>query len=298
MSNDQQPICDYEGSDYQTTFWDHGDRRYEDRVEEIALKRLLPSSGRLLLELGAGAGRNTGRYSGYERVVLLDYSRTQLLQAQERLGRSNRLIYVAANIYRLPFASGLFDGVTLIRTLHHLADPMLAMRQVRRTLEPGAVFILEFANKQNLKAIARFVFRAQDWNPFTLAPVEFARLNYDFHPKAVRNWLRESGFITRRQLTVSHFRIGWMKRHVPLGLLVGMDSLAQLTGDWWQLTPSVFVKAVADPTGARASPDDFFQCPECGSAELKQMDTNLVCQQCKSSWRFEDGIYDFRAPVA
>ena len=76
------PVCNYEGSDYQTSFWDQGGREYEDRAEAIALKRLLPARGRLLLELGAGAGRNTPRYTGYERIVLLDYSRTQLEQAR------------------------------------------------------------------------------------------------------------------------------------------------------------------------------------------------------------------------
>ncbi len=55
----QPPVCDYDGSDYQSSFWDKGGREYEDRVEAIALKRLLPQSGHLLLELGAGAGRNT-----------------------------------------------------------------------------------------------------------------------------------------------------------------------------------------------------------------------------------------------
>jgi ubiquinone/menaquinone biosynthesis C-methylase UbiE len=80
------PVCDYEGSDYQASFWDQGGRDYEDRTEAIALKRLLPKSGGLMLELGAGAGRNTPRYRGYEQVVLLDYSTTQLQQARERLG--------------------------------------------------------------------------------------------------------------------------------------------------------------------------------------------------------------------
>ena len=39
-----------------------------------------------MLELGAGAGRNTPRYAGFERIVVLDYSTTQLAQAQQRLG--------------------------------------------------------------------------------------------------------------------------------------------------------------------------------------------------------------------
>ena len=34
MPEDQQPpVCDYEGSDYQTRFWETGGREYEDRSE-------------------------------------------------------------------------------------------------------------------------------------------------------------------------------------------------------------------------------------------------------------------------
>src|SRR5574338_829813 len=136
------PVCDYEGSDYQTSFWDTGGREYEDRSEAIALKRLLPHSGRLLLELGAGAGRNTPRYTGFDRIVLLDYSRTQLEQAQKRLGTSPRYIYVAADAYRLPFVDGLFDASTMIRTLHHMADAPQVLKQVRNVMQPGGAFIL------------------------------------------------------------------------------------------------------------------------------------------------------------
>ena len=56
MPDKQPPVCDYEGSDYQTRFWEKGGREYEDRCEAIALKNLLPHSGKLMLELGAGAG--------------------------------------------------------------------------------------------------------------------------------------------------------------------------------------------------------------------------------------------------
>jgi len=184
------PICNYEGSDYQASFWERGGRAYEDAVEAVALRRLLPGSGRLMLELGAGAGRNTPRYRNFERVVLVDYSSTQIEQAQQRLGVSNRFVYVAADIYHLPFTSGMFDAATMIRTLHHMADAPLALKQVRRVLQPGAVFILEYANKQNLKAILRFVLRRQTWSPFSPEPVEFTELNFDFHPKAVRAWLK------------------------------------------------------------------------------------------------------------
>lgn len=295
----QPPVCDYEGSDYQSSFWDRGEREYEARVEAIALQRLLPAQGRLLLELGAGAGRNTPRYVGFERVVLVDYSRTQLQQAQARLGLTDRYIYVAADIYRLPFAGGLFDAATMIRTLHHMADAPWALSQVRDALAPGSVFILEFANKLNLKAILRYLLGRQAWNPFALEPVEFAALNFDFHPASVRNWLGVLGFRIERILTVSHFRSGLLKRIVPIALLVWLDSLFQWTGSLWQLTPSVFVRAVASGRAPATRVVDMralFKCPDCGHMPLAEKEAYLECRQCARKWQKTEGIYDFRTP--
>lgn len=299
------PVCNYEGSDYQTSFWDQGGREYEDRAEAIALRKLLPKSGKLMLELGAGAGRNTPRYAGFERTVLLDYSTTQLAQAQERLGRADpqvgmpKYVYVAADIYRLPFRSGLFDGATMIRTLHHMADAPKALSQVRDVLKPGAVFILEFANKLNLKSILRYWLGRQDWNPFGLGPVEFVKLNFDFHPKAIRNWLGDLGFSIERTLAVSHFRLGILKRTIPAKFLSALDGLFQPTGALWQLTPSVFVKALMpeNKSDKNLIPDrviDLFKCPDCGNEKLEEREEHLHCPQCDAKWALREGIYDFR----
>lgn len=292
---DLPPICDYTNSDYQTSFWETGGRAYEDQVEAIALNRLLLASGKLLLEVGAGAGRNTPRYQGFERIVLVDYSRTQLQQAQQRLGRSGRYIYVAADAYRLPFVPGLFDAATMIRTLHHMAEPERALAQVRKVLQPQGIFILEYANKMNLKAILRYLSRRQSWSPFSQEAVEFTALNFDFHPKAIRRWLGEANFTVQRQLTVSHFRLGAFKRLVPTEILVKLDSLAQFTGDWWQLSPSVFLRAQAIGETPQAAAGTFFLCPACGHFPLEETDVGLPCPACQRLWVVEDGIYDFRA---
>ncbi len=295
MAEDRPPICDYEGSDYQTEFWEEGGREYEDRVEQVALKRLLPPQGDLLLEVGAGAGRNTPRYKDFAKIVLLDYSLTQLQKAQKRLGKSNRYVYVAGDVYRLPFVSGVFDCATMIRTLHHMADAPAALEQVRRVLQDQGVFILEYANKRNLKAIGRYLLGRQGWNPFSPQSVEFTELHFDFHPRTVRKWLQDLDFRIDRQLTVSHFRIDYLKRTVPTRILVTLDSIAQYTGDWFQLSPSIFVRSTR--VGDRASPESggrFFQCPKCGSSSLTKKGDHLLCLNCDRGWPIQDGIYDFR----
>ena len=294
------PVCNYEGSDYQQSFWEQGGREYEDRAEAIALKRMLPISGKLMLELGAGAGRNTPRYAGFERIILLDYSTTQLAQAQEKLGTAPKYIYVAADIYRLPFRDRQFDAATMIRALHHMANAPKALGQIRNVLQPNAVFILEFANKLNVKSILRYWFGRQSWNPFTLEPVEFVKLNFDFHPKAIRNWLGELGFTIEKTLTVSHFRLGILKRIIPARLLAALDGLFQPTGAIWQFTPSVFVKAKVEEKSAiklRNIPVnviELFKCPQCENEKLEDKNDHLYCSNCKSQWAVRDGIYDFR----
>jgi len=291
---EKPPVCDYEGSEYQTVFWEMGGREYEDQVESLALSRLLPKSGNLMLEIGAGAGRNTPRYQAFQRVVLVDYSTTQLQQAQANLGSSDRYIYVAADVYRLPFSPGIFDSATMIRTLHHMAEPQLALQQVRFALRPGATFILEYANKHNLKAILRYLLGRQSWSPFTPEAVEFTELNFDFHPKSIRNWLKQSDFLIHRQLTVSHFRLGSLKRLIPLDILVKMDGLAQLTGNWWQFTPSVFVASSAIGKTPITPPDDMFRCLICDQSDFDSTPAAFICRACGHEWPCKNGVYDFR----
>lgn len=294
---DRPPVCDYEGSDYQHRFWDQADRQYEDRVEAIALQRLLPKSGKLLLEVGAGAGRNTPRYRGFEQIVLLDYSTTQLEQAQSRLGTSDRYIYVAADVYSLPFVYGLFDTATMIRVIHHMAEPAKALAQIRQVLQTNGSFVLEYANKRNLKAILRYWIGKQGWNPFDQTSVEFVPLNFDFHPKAMRRWLHENQFEVERQLTVSHFRMSWAKRLLPLGLLVGLDSFFQPTGAFLQYTPSVFVRSRATGESPRAKEDSFFKCPACGTALPMEKNSELACPGCGRRWGVKNGIYNFKEVI-
>lgn len=293
MTEKTPPVCSYEGSDYQTSFWEEGGRAYEDAAEVYALKKLLPSGGEKLLELGAGAGRNTPRYKGFQQITLVDFSLTQLQQARERLGDSPEYRYVAADIYHLPFGKSQFDAATMIRTLHHMKDAPLALTKINVALKSGAVFILEYANKLNLKAILRYALKKQTWSPYSLEPVEFVELNFDFHPKAIRNWLAETGYKLERQLTVSHFRIGFLKKLFPASFLAAMDSAASRTGEWWQLTPSVFTRSTvnAKVTTPGAS---FFCCPACG-ADLPDTPPELVCPKCGKRYPVTGGIYDFRS---
>ncbi|HZD10586.1 MAG TPA: class I SAM-dependent methyltransferase [Candidatus Binatia bacterium] len=293
----QRPVCDYEGSDYRTRFWAGKGRDYEDLVERIALRRLLPPFGSRLIDIGAGFGRLADEYDGYDHVVLFDYSRTLLREAQERLGDDPRYVYVAGNWYQMPFVPGSFDALVQIRTMHHAADVPALLRQLARIAAPGAKYILEFANKRNLKAIARYLLKRQQWSPFAPQPIEFVDLNFDFHPRWMREQLLRAGFQPNTQLAVSYFRVGILKKLAPIGLLAALDRLLQPTGRWLQLSPSVFVASRSPGVAPRTS-SELFACPECQTRLDPPPQGHLKCGGCGRLWRLNDGIYDFKEPGA
>jgi len=289
-------ICDYEGTSYRARFWAGQGREYEDLAERIALRNLLPPQGRRIVEIGAGFGRLADLYAGYEQVILLDYAKSGLREAQERLGRSGKFVYVAADLYRLPLVPGACDTAVTVRVLHHVMDVPAALRGIAAVLRPGGAFVLEYANKRNLKAIVRYLLLRQRWSPFTLEPYEFARLNFDFHPAWITQQLAAAGFQVDAGRAVSHFRAPLFKRLAPARLLAAADGAIQRVSAAWKLSPSVFLAAHVTGDGPAQS-TGLFRCPSCGSGELTESATALTCTRCGAAWQNDDGIYDFKDPA-
>ncbi|OIO88554.1 MAG: hypothetical protein AUK03_16035 [Anaerolineae bacterium CG2_30_64_16] len=294
--NQGHVICDYEGTSYRARFWEGQGREYEDLVERIALRRLLPPRGQRLLEVGAGFGRLADLYAGYDHVVLLDYARSGLLEAQERLGRSDRFLYVVADLYHLPLAPGTCDTVVTVRVLHHLVDVQSALRQIAEALRPGGAYVLEYANKRNIKAILRYLLGRQAWSPFVTAPYEFAELNFDFHPSWMAHELDQAEFTIAAGLAVSHFRHPLFKRFASPRTLAAVDRLMQRVGAAWKLSPSVFLRCCTPGSGSAVA-GDLFRCPICGLRGLAARGDTLACAGCGAVWAVTDGIYDFKTPV-
>lgn len=290
-------FCDYEGSDYRTAFWEGQGREYEDRAERIALCKLLPPSGDRLIDIGGGFGRLVDLYAGYREIVLMDYSKSQLEYARDRLG-SERITYVAANVYEMPFVAGSFDTAVIVRVLHHLSDVPRALQAIRQILRSDAAFVMEYANKRHLKAILRYVSRRQKNSPFDLDPWEFVPLNFDFHPAYMEHSLHEAHFAIERQLSVSHLRIAMLKRLIPPETLATLDGWLQRPLAPLKLTPSIFLRARTQG-GASTSETSrqLLCCPTCRSTRLYRESETLLCQDCGRRWSTAGGIYDFKQPL-
>jgi SAM-dependent methyltransferase len=247
------------------------------------------------MEIGAGFGRLADLYRGYDRVILLDYAISGLREAQQRLGRAGRFIYVAANLYHLPVAPRSCDAVVTVRVLHHVADVPAALQEIVGVLRPGGVYLLEYANKRNAKAVARYLLRRQAWSPFGAEPYEFAELNFDFHPAWIARQLARAGLRVEAGLAVSHFRHPFFKRLASPESLAAADGAFQRVGAAWKLAPSIFLRSRLADSGGDA-PDALFRCPACGGLTLEQEPAALRCAACASVWPAVDGLYDFRWP--
>ena len=291
-------ICDYGDSTYRQDFWEGQGRDYEDAVERRVLRRLLPDSGHRLLEIGAGFGRMTSEYKMYQQVVLLDYSLEQLQYARRQSGDAGTL-YVAANAYRMPFQAGVFDGAAMIRVIHHIEDVPAVMAQIREILSGNGRFILEYANKRNLKSMLRQALGRNSWNPYTLEPIEFVELNFNFHPDYIQAQVSQIGLDIRRVVPVSWFRLAVLKRYLPTALLAGMDALLQRTA--WTVSPSIFLDLQL--TGSASgqldlgldNPLEIFKCPQ-SNTTLRQEEDTLI-SETGVRWGVYDGVYDFRQPL-
>jgi ubiquinone/menaquinone biosynthesis C-methylase UbiE len=168
--------------------------------------RSLPA-GSLILETGCGLGNDGLELlkCGY-RLVETDIAPGSLAEArrlQAEEGFSAASAHLLADAENLPFMDGCFDGVFMVASLHHLPDPLASLKEARRVLRPGGLFVLgtEPNSWQNrtiyplgkalLKAAKLITGRELDSDP-TVSEAD--KLAEGFSRRQLDGLLREAGF--------------------------------------------------------------------------------------------------------
>ena len=104
-------------------------------------RRLLVEAHGAVLEIGAGTGVNLAHYGEGVRVFALDESREMLATARRRPCRVCATVS-QADAESLPFASHTFQTVVGTLVFCSIPDPMRALAEVRRVLQPGGALLL------------------------------------------------------------------------------------------------------------------------------------------------------------
>ena len=111
------------------------------------------SDGRMILDLGCGAGRDTGCLASSGAVVVgLDAARSGLSLAQARKANSHlKITWVESDARCLPLSEGAFDGVYCFGLLHEFvgdsarADVQKIMNEIYRVLKPSGIAVVATA---------------------------------------------------------------------------------------------------------------------------------------------------------
>lgn len=119
-------------------------RSHSNRTIENSAAYLRPhlTAHTRLLDVGAGPGTITTDFAAHVAHVTateIGESELALSRAQaERVGATN-IDFAVEDVHALSFADDMFDIVHTHQVLQHVADPVQALREMRRVTKPGGV---------------------------------------------------------------------------------------------------------------------------------------------------------------
>ncbi|MDX6546785.1 MAG: hypothetical protein QOG33_335 [Gaiellales bacterium] len=97
-----------------------------------------PRPGQRALDVGAGPAVLSGALVGLvAEAVALDPSQALLAHAPTGVRQ------VVGSAEAMPFADGEFDLVTIVNSLHHVADPSRTLGEMARVLAPAGVIVVQ-----------------------------------------------------------------------------------------------------------------------------------------------------------
>jgi ubiquinone/menaquinone biosynthesis C-methylase UbiE len=148
--------------------------------------------GQNVLEVGPGGGLTTNILKAYApRITVLEIDQELADQLQARTQSTVRV--VRGDATSIPFLSAQFSGVVSCTMLHHLPSEELQdqlLREVRRVLQPGGVFV----GMDSLTSFSMRLIHIRD----TLVPV---------NPATFRSRLQGAGFDqTSLEISATCFR--------------------------------------------------------------------------------------------
>jgi ubiquinone/menaquinone biosynthesis C-methylase UbiE len=152
--------------------YDFYERRVFPHVLELAMRALgelraptLAGAHGEVLEIGFGTGLNLPHYpEAVARVVTADPMSALPERVQERIAAARfpvEVHHLPAD-RTLPFDAGRFDCVTMTWTLCTIAEPVAAVREMRRVLKPGGTLLFIEHGRSDDPKVARWQDR---WNP-------------------------------------------------------------------------------------------------------------------------------------
>ncbi len=174
-------------------------RSHRWRTAENSAAYLLPAlhPGQTLLDVGCGPGTVTVDLAtrvAPGAVIGVDRSEKVVELAREEAGRAGapNVTFQVADAYALPFADASVDVAHAHQLLQHLADPVAALRELRRVTRPGGVVAVRDAD-----------YAGMTWFPASAALDEWSALYHEVTQangaeadagRRLQSWVLDAGF--------------------------------------------------------------------------------------------------------
>lgn len=115
------------------------------RWRSAVVRAIDPQPGQRILDVAAGTGTSSRPFADAGAfVVACDFSLGMLHVGQQR---QPTVSFVAGDALALPYAADSFDAVTISFGLRNVADPGVALEEMRRVVRPGGrLVVCEFSH--------------------------------------------------------------------------------------------------------------------------------------------------------
>lgn len=93
-----------------------------------------------VLEIGIGTGGNFKYYSNAQEVFAVDWSKSSLEKAKEKLNQEEtglKVVFSEADANKLPYEDNTFDSVMSTFNICSFQNPQAVLKEVERVLKPG-----------------------------------------------------------------------------------------------------------------------------------------------------------------
>lgn len=224
----------YDENEYNYLHYWNG-RDYEHAAEVVALDKLLRGKHfKHAVDVGGGYGRLSAVLTKYaDKVTLAEPSQHQLDIAEEYLKDFPAVERKKLQADDLKFKDESVDLVTVVRVIHHLPDPSAEFAEIARILEPGGYLFFEFANYGHFKNRVKHTLKGKKLptEPIDIRSDESRKDDktpfVNHNPKTVAKQLAHAGLKVEKVLSVSNLRSRSLKKIIPHGGLVAIESLMQ-----------------------------------------------------------------------
>ncbi len=152
----------------------------------------LPMDGRLVLEVGAGSGRDSIALARRgARVIVVDYVMSSFAVVRGQAAAAGATIgCVCADGERMPFRDRTFDLVFHQGLLEHFRDPLPLVRENYRVTKPGGHCLIDVPQRYHVYTAVKHVLIALNrW---------FAGWETEFSPRQLACLMQAAGFEVRR----------------------------------------------------------------------------------------------------